>query len=129
MRMARPPLTAPTRVTVWTLAWLLVCMFVLTQTLGLMHGVIHGPQAHARGTHHAGGADHGRSWLEPLFSSHEEDKDCRLYDQASHGSGAPVMPVLCLPMVLASLVFDISRGEALARWAALFDARGPPLTR
>jgi hypothetical protein len=34
-----------------------------------------------------------------------------------------------LPVVLSTAIFDISRGEALARWAALFDARGPPSTR
>jgi hypothetical protein len=37
--------------------------------------------------------------------------------------------MVTLPLVLSSVAFDISRGEALARWAALFDARGPPLTR
>lgn len=63
-----------------------------------------------------------------FFSSHDGDSDCRLFDQASHGNAAPAMVALCLPMVLSSFVFDISRGEALARWAALFDARGPPLT-
>lgn len=128
--------------------WLLAGALLLAQLLGLMHGVAHGPQAHlhahvhhelasAHASHdhddhdHSAIAqdEHGSGWLESLFSSHEGDSDCRLFDQASHGQAAPTFPVLSLPMVLSSVAFDISRGEALARWAALFDARGPPSPR
>lgn len=123
-----------------SLAWLLACTLLLAQTLGLMHGVVHGNQAHVRSSGHehhvhdhdhpdAAEADHGDGWLESFFPSHDGEPDCRLFDQASHGSAAPAMAALCLPMVLSSFVFDVSRSEALARWAALFDARGPPLTR
>jgi len=124
---------------VW--ACVVACALLLAQTLGLMHGVVHGPQARAQG--HAQGyftvnaparnldpvAAQVASWLAPLFSAHGGDPDCRLFDQASHGSAPPAVVSLSLPTVLASLVFDISRSEALARWASLFDARGPPLTR
>ncbi len=41
----------------------------------------------------------------------------------------PAVALLSLPMALPSLLVAIFQGEALARWAALFDARGPPLTR
>ena len=129
------------------MAWVLACTLLLAQTLGLMHGVVHVPQAHVHssGHHHdhdhehehehehdhadAADADHGTGWLASLFSLHDGDSDCRLFDQASHGSTVPALVAVVLPMVLSSFVFDISRGEALARWAALFDARGPPLTR
>ena len=124
----------------WVMAWVLACTLLLAQTLGLMHGVVHGPQAHIHSSGHehhdhdhdhpdAAEADHGTGWLASLFSSHDGDSDCRLFDQASHGNAAPAMLALGLPMVLSSFVVDISRGEALVRWAALFDARGPPLTR
>ncbi len=124
--------------------WLLAAALLLAQLLGLMHGVVHGPQAHlhdkAAATHlaqvdhdHDHSAisqdEHGDSWLASLFSSHDNDSDCRLFDQASQGHAAPVLPMLSLPLVLCTVAFDLSRGEALARWAALFDARGPPLTR
>jgi hypothetical protein len=131
---------------VWLLA--LAVVLLLAQLLGLMHGVVHGPQAHLHShVHHelaSAHASHDHShdhdysiaahdeqdgWLASLFSSHDGDSDCRLFDQASHGHAAPVLPILSLPLVLCTLAFDISRGEALARWAALFDARGPPLTR
>ncbi|WP_411878128.1 hypothetical protein [Polaromonas sp. YR568] len=127
------------------LLWLLAASLLLAQLLGLMHGVVHGPQAHMHshshahhGGHHqehaalahAGEAGEGEgSWLAALFSSHDGDSDCRLFDQASHGQAAPTLPMLSLPLVLCTVAFDISRGEALARWAALFDARGPPSTR
>lgn len=126
-----------------SLAWILVFALLLAQMLGLMHGVAHGSQMQALGSgqehHHVHDhdhdhdqgphADHGNGWLESLFSSHDADSDCRLFDQASHGNAAPALPALSLPILLSSFVVDIPQGEALARWAALFDARGPPLTR
>ena len=131
------------------LVWLLVTALLLAQLLGLMHGVVHGPQAHIHSHSHShahhDGYQHRHQqehsalahaeeeeeggWLASLFSSHDGDSDCRLFDQASHGQAAPAFPLLSLPLVLSSVAFDISRGEALARWAALFDARGPPSTR
>lgn len=131
-----------------SLAWVLVFALLLAQMLGLMHGVVHGSQMQALGSvgsgqehHHAhdhdhdhdhgsyAGHGHGHGWLESLFSSHDATSDCRLFDQASHGNAAPALPALSLPILLSSFVVDIPQGEALARWAALFDARGPPLTR
>jgi len=126
------------------LPWLLVVALLLAQLLGLMHGVVHGPQAHIHSHSHVHQDGHhqehsalahveeeeeGGGWLASLFSSHDGDSDCRLFDQASHGQAAPALPMLSLPLVLSNAVFDISRGEALARWAALFDARGPPFPR
>jgi hypothetical protein len=122
---------------------LLVAALLLAQLLGLMHGVVHSPQAHINSPlhEHHDGYQHEHAvlahaeeegdggWLAALFSSHEGDSDCRLFDQASHGQAAPTFPTLSLPLVLSSAAFDISRGEALARWAALFDARGPPSSR
>ena len=129
--------------TAGALPWLLAAALLLAQLLGLMHGVVHGPQAHTHshshahhGSHHSGHSEladaeaHGDGgWVASLFASHDGDPDCRLFDQASHGHAAPTFPFLSLPLVISSVAFDISRGEALARWAALFDARGPPSTR
>jgi hypothetical protein len=125
--------------------WLLVAGLLLAQLLGLMHGVVHSPQApvHSQSHAHHDGHQHQQEhsalahaeeqvdggWLASLFSSHDGDSDCRLFDQASHAQVVPAFPMLSLPLILSSVAFDISRGEALARWAALFDARGPPSTR
>ena len=135
----------PPRLPTRSLAWLLMLTLVLAQLLGFMHGVVHGPEvrvldnAHEHTHRHQAGheaaderdlhvaeAEHGAGWVEALFSSHEADSDCRLFDQASHGSAVPALAAVSLPVLLPSHVVDIPRGEALARWAALFDARAPP---
>ena len=120
------------------LAWLLAAVLVLTQTLGLMHGIEHG-KTRSAGTHHhhadceshhhdGATALFAQSFLADLFDSHQQESDCRLYDQASH-DGAPATVIkLALPVVPPSFSVAIFQGDALARWAALFDARGPPLT-
>lgn len=98
-------------------------------TLGLMHRSLHVPglpaaAAQAAQIVHKHTAHH----LASLFGDHT-DAECRLYDQLSHGSAMPGVPLLVLPMLLPSATFAFLQGEALARWVALFDARGPPPTR
>ena len=132
------------------LALLLAAVLVMTQTLGLVHGIKHGPSGsilhshghdhdhdHDHGHDHAQDHEHGHAgaevagnhgFLTALFSLHQEASDCRLYDQASHDGGLVVAMQLTLPVVPPPLTVAIFQGEALARWAALFDARGPPLT-
>ena len=118
--------------------WLLGCALLLAQALGLMHGVVHAPQVGGNGKASvtlrsavtaATQTDRNRAhWVVDLFSLHHGDNDCRLYDQASHDGAVPQLAALALPVVLPPSAVAIYEGEALARWAALFDARGPPLT-
>ncbi|MBB3179027.1 hypothetical protein [Variovorax sp. Sphag1AA] len=116
----------------------LVCVLALAlwiaATLGLVHRTLH---AHATGlpelaekvdasapsSSHS--SPHG---LFALFGDHT-DAECRLYDQLSHGSAALSVPLVILPVTLPAATFAWLEGEALARWATLFDARGPPSTR
>ena len=121
--------------------WLLAMALLVSQTFGLVHGVVHAP---ARGLPYGvtqwvavdagvnARADSSlppvKGWVASLFSSHNGSADCRLYDQASHGSAALRVVSLALPVVLSSFAIPIFEGDALARRAALFDARGPPLT-
>ncbi len=117
---------------------LLACAMLLTQTLGFMHGVVHGPVygsytaagSNVQVTLQSGGeaCEPSANWVDNLFSSHQGDNDCRLFDQASHGA-ALQLAALVLPVVLPPIGVAIFQGEAIARWAALFDARGPPLIR
>jgi hypothetical protein len=111
-------------------AWAyLALVLVAAPLLGLMHGVTH-VAAHAHGAapaHLAGADEHG--FLADLFSAHGDASDCRVYDQLSLGDAAAALPLLALPLVLTAFVFLFLQGEALARRAALFEARGPPLTR
>jgi hypothetical protein len=97
-------------------------------TLGQMHGMLHG-----HGTLPAtalpadSSAAHGAG---KLFDGHADgDNQCRLYDQLSGGHALPGLPPLVLPISLPTASFHFFLGEALARWVALFDARGPPATR
>ena len=122
---------------VWTLvrAGLLALVLLLSQTLGLLHGVAHGPAlagGHAPAHEAVTAPDADAPFLLRLFSghaSHEGEPACRLYDQSSHCDTLPVLPVLVLPLVLAPYVFSVLSGLAVARWHALFQARGPPLVR
>ncbi|MDO9401783.1 MAG: hypothetical protein Q7T46_10120 [Polaromonas sp.] len=109
----------------------LALVLLLAPMLGLMHGLVHGAgdDRQAAHTHLADGHAHEHGWLDDLFSAHGDASDCRVFDQLSHGDVLPALPLLALPMVLSSFVFHFSEGEVLARRAALFEARGPPLVR
>lgn len=117
------------------LCWLLLAL-VLAPALGLVHGVLHGGArlpstafSHASSgmaqTHlhqvqhvHQGVVDH-------LFGAHGL-ADCRLYDQLAHSDMAPGIAMLVLPHVPIGFAVRHQAGEAMARFVALFDARGPP---
>lgn len=134
---------APLRLTTW-FALLLAAVLVMTQTLGVVHGIEHGAAGSLLHTHdqdhahdHEVGVGHAHAesdaqesghFFEAFFSSHKEASDCRLYDQASHDAPLIAVAPSSLPVAPPPFAVAIFAGEALARWAALFDARGPPLT-
>ena len=132
MHIASP---APNRpiLPIRAIAVALVVALWFAGTLGLIHRTLHLPglaQAHAAAlvAHPEGAHEHAARGIGDLFG-HHSDAECRLYDQLSHGSGAPGVPMVLLPVLLPSATFAYLQGEALARWVALFDARGPPSTR
>ena len=123
-------------------AWgYLALVLLLAPLLGLMHGLVHGAsgdrpvaqihwaeaEAEANGAAHQHGHDH--HGLNDLFSAHGQAADCRVFDQLSHSGVPPVLPQMALPMALSTFAFLFFEGEVHAQWAALFEARGPPLTR
>ena len=136
------------------LVLLLSAALVMAQMLGAVHGTAHGPAAslihasgHAADEHHEHGHGHepndahkqdklqnkatassSSQFVISLFSSHQTASDCSLYDLASPGGALLAVAHIALPAVLPPMAVAIFAGEALARWAALFDARGPPLT-
>ena len=142
MKLNQSTRMTPARPLALLAAWLLAFALLLSQTLGLVHGVVHAPvqgqnfnpkqvltvDAGVIARADSSPAPAARGWLASLFSSHNSSADCRLYDQASHGSAAPHVLALALPAVVPPFAVAIFQGEALARWAALFDARGPPVT-
>ncbi|MBA2673029.1 hypothetical protein [Ramlibacter sp.] len=113
------------------LAWLLVCALVLAQALALMHGISHGLRhaERAAATHPAGAVQSvavPSGWVDALFSAHSDDSStCKLFDSLSH-TAPPSCAVLAVPMGIPPYLLPLLAGEALARWVALFDARGPP---
>ena len=110
----------------WVFA--LVVSMLLAVFLGQLHASKHNGLGggHQAAAAHDAAHDHG--FFEQLFSNHVEGVDCRLYDQLVDGDAPPLVAAVFIPVVLPSVLVAIFAGEALARWAALFDARGPPLT-
>jgi hypothetical protein len=125
---------------------LFVCLLLAvmaTQALSVMHAVVHLPihhrQAHnetynvglrdLHGAYVPGGLHAQHSALQDLFSGHGDDFDCQLYDQLSHGNGPPRAAAVVLPVLLPVFLFQHFQDDAVARWATLFDARGPPSIR
>jgi hypothetical protein len=74
------------------------------------------------------GAPVSHSFFESLFGDHEA-ADCQLFDQLSHGDALATAPVLALPLGVPAAHFAHLTGLAVARWAALFQARAPPSFR
>lgn len=125
------------------LVLLLVPALLLAQALGLVHGVQHarldgGPVLQASHAVQAL-ADHAApaataAAAEACDDSHDhgghDAPTCRLVDQLMHGDIAGSSPVLAVPVLQPPLaLLQALAGLALARWAALFDARGPPASR
>ena len=147
-KLPTPQLPSRTR-RAWWAAWL-ISSLLLSQALGQLHAVQHGgKQLTGPAVEHQHDPDQSQvtdatqaerttqipqeahkhhGVIEQLFSSHSTVADCRLYDQASTSNAMPSVAVAMLPLVVPSFVVAIFQGEALARWTALFDARGPPLT-
>ncbi|WP_295986097.1 hypothetical protein [uncultured Variovorax sp.] len=129
------------------LAFALALALVLASALGLMHRTLH---AHAGSGHaveaveakgpahghtadaHAGAspahaAHHG---LAALFDDHEDGSAlCLIMDQLQHDAATTTVLLPILPGLPPTPVLAFMQGEALRRWVALFDARGPPVTR
>ena len=115
------------------LLWLVLFALLAAQTLGLMHRVVHAdarnlPTLTAHELQEDRGLAAGESWIAGLFSSHD-DPGCRLFDQLAQGAMIPELPVMHLPVLAPVSILLWFQGEYLARWAALFDARGPPSVR
>lgn len=115
-------------------------------TMGLLHGTLHGHGVHRSAVPAAAavlpahalstvvaidiGAADAAGLFDALFGNHVAgDAQCQLYDQLSGGHALPSIPQIVLPLALPMAAFHFLEGEFVARWVALFDARGPPDAR
>lgn len=117
---------------------LLVAALLWAPLLGQLHRGSHGlPQAghasHAHDGAHAAVDAHdvtaGAAWSAFPFNHDDGSKGCRLYDQLSCADVLGALPQLVLPLLLTAFLFRRLERNAVARRAALFDARGPPVLR
>lgn len=113
---------------------LLLALAILTaHWLGLVHRSLHGSglaspvQVLLRlGAHEDSQEQDG---LASLFDGHDGDAKCRLVDALTQGGPQPTIMLPSLPPPLSPGLLVTMVGAVLARWAALFDARGPPSFR
>jgi len=111
---------------------LLLALFVLAQTLGLVHRGLHGdagnPPSAPAGMHaHAVTSETEQSpgWIDGLFGDHADPSGCLLFDVIAQPGCAPAY-ALIQPVLLPNAFLAATRAAFVARWSALFDARGPP---
>ncbi|RYF36168.1 MAG: hypothetical protein EOO25_21360 [Comamonadaceae bacterium] len=106
----------------------LLAVFVLAQTLGWLHRAAHGGSLPAQPALAALGFTQAAAPETKAFGHDAGTAECRLYDAVAQPGCAPA-PLLVLPIVLPASVVAATLGDFVARWAALFDARGPPASR
>lgn len=119
------------RRTLW--AWLLVLM-VAAQSLGLMHGIVHGAHPHGHpvpfaSIHASPAVEVDSGWLSRLFASHDGAPACRLYDQSSHGDCMPAVPPAPLPALALPRAVDAFEAATPSVAALPARSRGPPALR
>lgn len=124
----------PSRTAAQRLAVLvLLAVFVLAQALGWIHRGLHGesgPSWREAATAHAPSEPRGAGGgiFAALFGSHADASDCRLFDVVAQPAMASARLALAPVAPPAALVLA-SHAGVVARWCALFDARGPPPSR
>jgi hypothetical protein len=127
----RPRLAAPSPWYRCLLASLALAV-VLSHLLGLMHRSLHGPHTQVADTAVTEHANHGAgdcdsaSWVADLFAAHDDESKCRLFDSLTQGGPQAGSVAVFLAPASPGLLLSLA-GEALARQAALFEARGPPV--
>lgn len=115
------------------MACVLVLALLWAQSLGQWHSVVHGDAPHAgrAGVGQSAAQEPGRvpGLLQHLFSAHQLDADCQIFDQHSQGDTLSGLAVATAVLALPAAVLVTSHALAVARWHALFQARGPPSVR
>lgn len=110
------------------LVWLLLAALLWAPLLGQLHRGSHGLAHAAASAHvHADPAQAGTN--EALFNHDDGSEGCRLYDQLTCADTLAGLPQVAVPLLLTAFLFRRLERNAVARRAALFNARGPPVLR
>ncbi len=105
-------------------AMLLACALLCAQSLGLWHRLEHpGPTSQRA----APSAEH--SPFNDLYSTHQGEPDCQFFDHACLGDAIGTTSTTLTTLALVSVLPATGHGLPMARWHALFQARGPPHLR
>ena len=119
----------------------LALALLMVPLMGLMHGIVHGfshgqstaqsqVQATVSQTPAGRSLTHAhKGWTNALFSSHGKAADCLVFDQLCHAEALHFLPLQALPTPLPNILLVTLAGDFIARWAALYQARGPPSAR
>jgi hypothetical protein len=91
------------------------------------HGHSHADAANSHASPNQATSHQG--WSEALFAGHDKAADCLVFDQLCSADVLHFLPSQALPTALTSVVLVTLAGDFIARWAALFQARGPPSAR
>jgi hypothetical protein len=115
------------------LAALLAFALVCVQSLGLWHRLVHpgpGQLAGMDAMQSAVASTAPPSTLSTkLFAQHHGDPDCQFFDHASLGDGIGAAGAVAVALAIAPRLIVTGHGLFIARWHALFQARGPPSVR
>lgn len=103
----------------------LALALVLTQMLGLIHGVVHAPHA-SEASVVAPEARSAASGIEALFDGHESPASCDLYDQLLHGDLLWHGATAAVTAAGGSTLPAARLSPCLARPLPGFRVRGPP---
>ncbi len=121
---------------------------LMVPLMGLMHGIVHG-LSHGLPAAVVGATAQHRAqtrvelvqvgvvtvdvdvtrWSKKLFGGHDNASDCLVFDQLCHAQALHSQLAQALPILLPHVVLVTLAGDFIARWAALFQARGPPSAR
>jgi len=115
----------------------LALALLMVPLMGLMHGIVHDvshglPTSGVKASthrHDQSRPDADKGWSAALFASHETAADCLVFDQLCHADAVHFLPLPAVLTSLSSLALVTLAGDFIARWAALYQARGPPSAR
>lgn len=101
---------------------LMLCAWLLLQALALLHRVGHAPHADTAS------ANAVNSTWQPWLAHEVGDVDCLVLDQIGHADAVVDTPVSTATLPPVDRWLAAVAGPVLARQAAGFLARGPPVT-